>query len=165
MARPIADLADEESEYFFSRDYLCAVLEDGTVEIAGYYGTETDLLIPDALDGRIVTAIGDHTFVNFGSLVTVTIPDSVTSIDTYAFYRCSSLTSVSIPDGVTSIGDSAFFGCKSLTSIVIPHSVTGIGNKAFHGCLSLTLTVTPDSCAEQYCVDNSIPYTYPDAAD
>ena len=133
---------DEERETFTSGDYEYALLDDGTVEIAGYKGSADLLAIPAELDGKTVTAIGD-----------------------YSFLFCGSLTSVSIPDSVTSIGDSAFSSCDSLTSVSIPDSVTSIGDYAFAGCGSLTLTVPRNSYAAEYAKTNNIPYTYPDAND
>ena len=91
------------------------------------------------------------------------IPDGITSIGDYAFLLCNSLTSVTIPDSVTSIGDYAFYCCNSLTSVTIPNSVTTIGEDAFADYGFLTLTVARGSWAEQWCKDNGMNYTYPDA--
>ncbi len=121
------------------------VLDDGTVNITGYYGSAETVVIPDTIDGKSVTSIGAWVFSGFTSLTSITIPDSVTSIGEYAFGGCTSLTSITIPDSVTSIGDSAFGGCTSLTSITIPDSVTSIGDSAFGGCTSLTSITIPDS--------------------
>ena len=121
------------------------VLDDGTVNITGYYGSAETVVIPDTIDGKSVTSIGAWVFSGFTSLTSITIPDSVTSIGEYAFGGCTSLTSITIPDSVTSIGDSAFGGCTSLTSITIPDSVTSIGDSAFGDCTSLTSITIPDS--------------------
>ena len=46
------------------------------------------------------------------------------------------------------------------------HSVTTIGDGAFDWCWTLTsITIPRDSFAEQYCIDNDLPYAYPDAND
>ena len=87
--------------------------------------------------GDSVTSIGNYTFHNCYSLISVTIPDSVTSIENELFSGCYSLTSLIIPDSVTSIGYEAFSGCHSLTSVIIPDSVTSIGENAFGSCESL----------------------------
>ncbi len=118
-------------------DYDYRVLDDGTIEITGYYGTETDLEIISEIDGKPVTSIGD-TFAFCDSLTSIEIPDSVTSIGDIAFYSCDSLSSVTIGNSVTSIGDYAFEYCDSLTSITIPSSVTSIGYSAFEDCANLT---------------------------
>jgi uncharacterized repeat protein (TIGR02543 family) len=113
--------------------------------------------------GDSVTSIGNYAFCYCNSLTSVTIPDSVTSIGNYAFYYCYRLTSVTIPDSVTSIGSGAFYYCRSLTSVIIPDSVTSIGDEAFYYCTSLTAYVYAGSYAEEYCIDNSIPYELIDA--
>ena len=119
----------------------------------------TSITIPNS-----VTAIGDGAFRYCTSLTSITIPDSVSAIGDRAFFSCNALTSITLPGSVTAIGRSTFCGCRSLTSITVPDSVTSIGDHAFSGCSSLTsITVTRDSYAHQYCIDNGLPYTYPDA--
>ena len=96
------------------------VNDDGvTATITQYTGNESDLTIPDTIDGYSTTAIGDWSFEWCSSLTSVIIPDSVTSIGYGAFYGCSSLTSVEIPDSVTSIGNIAFLFCENLTEISV----------------------------------------------
>lgn len=53
----------------------------------------------------------------FGSLFSITIPDSVTKIGGCAFAGCGSLSSITIPSSVTKLGGHAFAGCGNLTSI------------------------------------------------
>ena len=100
----------------------------GGVGTRQYYRSSTILTtssyyyIPSSL--KSVTVAGGNilygAFYNCGSLISITIPDSVTSIGSSAFQNCSGLTSITIPDGVTSIGSSAFSGCSGLESINIP---------------------------------------------
>ncbi|WP_051588957.1 leucine-rich repeat domain-containing protein [Ruminococcus sp. NK3A76] len=126
-------------------DYEYTVLDDGTVEISEYKGSDAEVTIPSTIDGKKVTSIGDFAFYVCESLKSITIPNSVTNIGEDAFYLCESLTSITIPNSVTSIGDYAFCGCKSLTSITIPNSVTSIGKGAFSYCESLTSITIPNS--------------------
>ena len=138
-------VAEDECETFTSGDYEYALLDDGTVEITNYSGYAKKLTIPNMLNGKKVTSIGDDAFFICTFLLSVTIPNSVTSIGDSAFSSCTSLTSVTIPDSVTSIGNIAFSFCTSLTSITIPDSVTSIGDWAFSSCTSLTSITIPDS--------------------
>ena len=118
--------------------------------------------------GDSVTSIGNYTFQNCYSLISVTIPDSVTSIENNLFSGCESLISVTIPDSVTSIGGYAFDGCCSITSVIIPDSVTGIGENAFGACYSLISVTIPDSVTSigGYafgCCESLISVTIPDS--
>ncbi len=142
LSLPACAAAEEAREILRSGDFSYAVLDDGTVEITGWSGSETELEIPSALYGKKVTRIGDR-----------------------AFAFCDSLTAVTIPDSVTSIGEDTFSFCDSLTAITIPDSVTSIGDSAFSYCGNLTLTVTHDSYAEAYCKENGLRYIYPDTND
>ena len=70
-----------------------------------------------------------------------------------------------MPDSITTIGDYMFEGCSNLTSVTIPDSVTAIGDEAFSNSGLTEIIVGRDSYAKQYCIDNGLPYTYPDAND
>ncbi len=122
-----------------------SILDDGTVEITGYTGSDSKLVIPGTIDGKKVTSIGYWAFNYSTNLKSITIPNSVTSIGDWAFSYCTSLTSITIPNSVTSIGSDAFNYCTSLTSITIPNSVTSIGRGAFEYCESLTSITIPNS--------------------
>ena len=113
--------------------------------ITKYTGSATNLTIPSTLGGYAVTGIGWQAFMECGSLVSVTIPNSVTYIEGGAFANCTSLTNVTIPDSVTEIGWSAFRNCISLTDVTIPNSVTYIEEHAFYNCTSLTNVTIPKS--------------------
>ncbi len=117
-------------------DFEYDVLDDGTVEITDYHRTTNDgstinVEIPDKINGRIVTGIGDEAFKYCAILTSITIPDGVTSIGSNAFYFCTNLRSVTIPDNVTEIYEGAFFNCTSLKSVTIPAGVKTIGPEAF----------------------------------
>ena len=118
---------------------ISKINNDTYAVITEYRGADTNIRIPETINGVKVAAIGDGAFSGCESLTSVVIPKGVTSIGNSAFYRCSSLTSVVIPEGVTLIGNWAFRGCSSLTSIVIPEGVTSIGEYAFSFCESLTI--------------------------
>lgn len=135
---------------YTSRDFEYNVLDDGTVEITGYNGSEADLIIPAKIDDKAVTVIGDYAFTTgpyMGNekIVDVTIPDSVTSIGEFAFAFCGNLKSINIPDSVTIIGVAAFNDCSKLERVIFSNGVTIIGERAFYGCSSLKGINIPNS--------------------
>ena len=93
------------------------------------------------------------------------VPQGIETIDKFAFSDCHGLTNITIPDSVSAIGKAAFIWCTNLMEITIPNSVTSIGDMAFSSCDNITLIVERDSYAVQYCKDNNLNYTYPDAND
>ena len=157
-----------------SGDYEYEVLDDGTVSITKYNGSDTDVTIPSELDGKkvteirsnddwngvfsysvervsipdSVTTIGCYAFSRCWRLKSVEIPDSITKIEGFAFDGCTKLESISIPDGVTEIGFHVFASCEGLTNIKIPDNVTTIRDYAFFGCTGLTNVTIPDSVLE-----------------
>ena len=92
-----------------SGDFAYEVMDDGTAEITDYVGTDSQLSIPEELDGYSVSSIGYTAFSGCTSLKKVTIPDSVTDIGSSAFEGCTNLASIAIPDGVNTIGGNAFY--------------------------------------------------------
>ncbi len=102
--------------------------------ITGYYGGETEVVIPETINGCEVKIIGESAFIENHDIRSVTIPETVTSIEPYAFHRCGSLRSVIIPRSVISIGDYAFSDCRGLDEIELMDGVETIGDFAFSNC-------------------------------
>ena len=98
-------------------DFDYSVLDDGTVKITKYIGSAEKVEIPEKINGKSVTSIGNYAFEYCENITSVTIPDSVTSIGFCVFSNCTSLTSITIPNSVTSISGGAFENCTSLTAI------------------------------------------------
>ncbi len=107
------------------------------VTITGYTGDSESIVIPDTLNGRIVSEIGDSAFAGNTVVKTVQISSNVRRILSDAFSGCTALEEVNIPASVTSVGDSAFKNCTSLTVLSLNSASTAIGNYTFEGCTSL----------------------------
>ncbi len=142
----ICDDAKAAEELQFE-DFTYIELDDETVEISKYNGDSStkELVIPEKINGKKVTSIGDSAFEYCSNLTEVEIPNGVTSIGKKVFFYCTSLTRVKIPSSVTSIGSNAFYNCQSLESVKIPSSVTSIGYKAFCNCSNLKIIEIPPS--------------------
>ena len=66
-------------------DYEYSVLDNGTVEITKYTGSESKVAVPDEIDSKSVTKIGSGAFSRCAKLESITIPDSVSKIGNKAF--------------------------------------------------------------------------------
>lgn len=91
--------------------YITEENEDGTITITGlsdYGRNKAELNVPDTINGKKVTAIGNE-----------------------AFRADTMVEKLVIADGITSIGDNAFLSCYALADIEIPESVTSIGTNVF----------------------------------
>ena len=149
-------MADEE--VFKSRDYEYRVLEDGAAEITSYSGKDSVLKIPNTLDGKTVTSIGDEAFSGCRALTSIELPDSVTSMGVNLFAGCESLKNiqVSLEQPVFAVIDGVLFN-KAEKSLIcypagkqeeayeVPQGIQQIKFGAFAGCRFLTTIELPDS--------------------
>ena len=123
-------------------------LQDGTVEITGYVGTETELSVPSTLDGKKVSKIGQNAFYKNKTITKVTIPSTVTSIEIAAFEHCTSLRTIILPDSVQEIGNYSFAYDSNLNSVTLGKNLKRIGASSFMECTSLKSINIPDAVEE-----------------
>ena len=126
-------LAEEgtEEETLAEGAWEYRLLEDDTAVITGYkhhIGELEDLVIPEQLGGRKVTAIGRMALYGCETPRTVTVPEGVTSIGEGAFMRCRNLKEATVGNSVTEVGENPFAFCESLTAVHLPPD---------HPCLSV----------------------------
>lgn len=133
------------------------VVENGEVTITDYAFSEgdTQIVIPDYIEGCPVTGIGPAAFycqdseiileeaaVNF-SIRNVTLPSMLKTIGVAAFQGMVGLTEIELPETLEYIGEAAFY-LSGLTYVEIPASVRYIGLEAFTTCYRvLNSLVTP----------------------
>ena len=156
---------DKKTTSATNGDFEYLVFDDGTAEITGYYGSATELEVPNIIDGYTVLYIGYRAFKSCNSITDVIIPNSVTSIGVESFANCANIRNVKIGNSVTSIGYSAFIGCTNLTNVIIPNNVTNIcgnalGYYATEQKISDSFTITGYSGteAERYAKDNEFTF-------
>ncbi|MCR5652341.1 MAG: leucine-rich repeat domain-containing protein, partial [Ruminococcus sp.] len=106
-------VALKASDFSDSSVFDYKVLDNGSVEITGYKGSDTALSIPMIIDRRFVTGIDSFAFANNSALKSVVLPETVKTIGNNAFFNCSNLKEITIPDIVETIGSDAFKKCHS----------------------------------------------------
>ena len=123
---------DGESEF---------VVDDGTYRcgIKAYLGNDTNITIPDKINGIEVGSIKEECFKN-SNIESVTLPSSVTLIEQQAFYGCDNLKSINLSN-VKSIGTEAFTNCPSLTDNIDLSSVEMISERGLAGTYFKTMNL------------------------
>lgn len=127
--------------------FMLMGLDDYTINsgiISGYSGTETELVIPDIINGEKVKAIGASAFQGNTTITSVAIPDTVTTIGEQAFYKCTNLKELTLSKNLKSCGKNAFAYCSALTEVTIPGSLTKTGLYMFYKCTGLKSAVVEE---------------------
>ncbi|OXZ29752.1 hypothetical protein B9N57_08065 [Finegoldia magna] len=104
--------------------------------IKKYKGTDTDVVIPEKINGKAVTTIGKGAFGR-KKLTSVVIPEGVETIDQGAF-SANSLTAIKLPSTVKQIERLAFGANKNLSKVELNEGLEYIGQQAFFSDTSLT---------------------------
>jgi len=124
------------SHYYNDIKYKIVVGDyDTYVQIEAYEGDETELIIPDLLDGYAVKEICSNAFCNNSTIESVILPDTVTLIGESAFEGCTNLNYIKLPGDSVSIGNDAFTNCTSLVCIE-KEDVDSFNNYSFSGSLN-----------------------------
>ena len=149
-------------------DWIYVIEDDGTITINGYKGLDTEVVIPNYINGIPVKKIGkvlfgysfgqgfwdpsiceqgyvDLYFYRQNTITKVVISYGIETIDSMALNHSNALQEIVIPKTVKNIRDRAFWVCNSLKEITIPSSVTSIESGVFNHCTSLTEITIPSS--------------------
>lgn len=124
-------------------------LDDGSLKLTSYKGSEVDVQVPAVIGKNPVTAIGEYCFSPKAvtsipqevreyryKITSVTIPEGITVIEDNAFHDCVNLTRVALPESLQSIGVQSFVYCAKLEPVQLPQKVQ-LGRGAFSGCRAM----------------------------
>ncbi len=120
-------LKDGESEYVIEKSGSSGIIK-------AYLGNETNLVVPDVVNGIVPTELGGNTFNN-SNIESIVLPDTVTTIGDNAFYN-TNLKSITA-NGICNLNERCFYGCEQLAEINFP-DLRYIGTEALFGCKLLT---------------------------
>lgn len=118
-------LKDGESEYIID--------DDG--KIKAYLGNDTNIVVPDIVNGIVPTELGDNLFKN-SNIESIVLPDTVDTIGDNTF--CNTPLKSITANGIRNLSERSFYGCAALADIDLSN-VKYIGSEALSGCKLLTL--------------------------
>lgn len=111
--------ADTETTKSEDWEYKINNTSENTISIVKYYGNETDLKVPDKIDGKTVTEI-DQEAIDQTALHTISLPNTLTYIGdsdfSDAFKNCTSMQSITIPQNVQKIAYNVAFNYDKLAA-------------------------------------------------
>ena len=131
--------------YILSEDFKAAVNDDGTLELAGYEGSKTEIEAPEQIYGAKITSVEERAFADNTQIKKITLPKSVTEIKDSAFYNASQLEEIVFKGALKKLGSNAFYNCPKLKKIDLGSSLTEISGYAFNRCSSLVVVKIPKS--------------------
>ncbi len=136
------EVVGEYKRVFLNEEDKYIISEDGTVTsyLAENTVDNTEIVVPDTIQGITPTAIGKNVFYGLTYLEKVTLPDTVTQIGEKAFKNCSNLEYV-IARNVEGVGDYAFDDCNKLKEF-INSGINNVGDYGFADTNSLTYVNT-----------------------
>ena len=132
--------------------------ETKTASVIGYTGTETEITIPEEINGYSIVRIGKEAFRGNRNIIKVFVPDSVTAIYDAAFYGCLNMVELRLPTCLKSIGKEAFYNCRSIDGGIYVN-VPVVGDYAFSYCKELKTVEFGESVkkigvnAFEYCIE------------
>ena len=118
-------------------------ISDGEVTITSYnqfFGGK-NVVIPEEIFGKKVTAIGDYAFEDCDVIISVKIPDTVKKIGNGAFRECDSIKKITIPASVTELGTTAFSYCDNLSEVELYAQAKILPMTLFRDCPELSTVI------------------------
>ena len=111
--------------------------------ITKYKGNQSNVIIPNVINGERVLGIGDGINSIFGtespSVTQITISKGIVSINANAFSssKTQNTNAITLNEGLMQIGANAFTGISGIHKVVIPSTVSVVGDNIFSGCNNL----------------------------
>lgn len=188
-----SDIADTGKTVVTIGDWVYEKIKlDTEWELDQYIGSDTEVIVPRILDDMIITAFGDHCFMNNTTVQSVITSSPLWNVGEYCFIDCTALENFECNYALNDIGVGAFAGTSSLKDInledsvvteikpytflnsgieevSLPDTCTKIGNYAFGQCYGLKKITIPASVTEIHddafkFDDNVVIYCYTDSA-
>lgn len=160
-------IGSEETPDNTESDWKYTELENGTLRLDNYIGSDKEIIVPKAIKEKTVSEIGEGALDAEGGsafearklprgqkkvrskIKKIILPDTIEKIDKEAFLWCPA-EEIQLSDNITEICEGAFKNCKGLKTINMPKSLKIIGKEAFSGIHCAPVWMFPDGL-EQIC--------------
>lgn len=134
---PTATVKTEKGEMTFALYEKYCVLQS-------YTGEDTQVVIPDTLEGKPVTGIADRVFASCKNLTQVTLPAQLEQVGD-SVLRSTPVGELALPETLRRIGSMAFSD-TALTAVTLPENLEFLGWGAFCECSQLKNLESRSDC-------------------
>lgn len=138
--------SSDELEWRYSVD------DDGYATITRYLGSDTNIVVPGAINGYEVTTIGTLAFNRNDEIDSISIPSTVTTIESWAFYDLNGLEVLTIGGDLESVASDAFMSSNAsavevytteATATLLKESVSAMANNdSIYTAEDMMITIT-----------------------
>lgn len=118
------------SEEEITYNGMTFIVGDQELLLTSYSGTDSQIEVPEKIDGYTVTTIGNNAFKNNTQLKSIKLPDTINDIGVSAFQN-TGLVSFDVPENVTNISMNTFADCINLEKINLSDNVSYMYLSAF----------------------------------
>lgn len=140
--------------------------KESYASLESYLGSDTEIVIPEEIEGNIVRQLGEYTFYENSSITKITISENLTDFERFPFFACTALKEFEVnenneiystKDGVLLGDDEQLFVCyppaKPDTEYAVPDGVIALKTGAFATCTNLKKITFPDTLEmmDAYC--------------
>lgn len=141
-------------------DFTYELTQDDTIRLTAYTGEGGALILPDTIDGKAVSTLGEELFRGNETITALYIPQTITSIEKNLLTGCRSIKVLSTPQLGATRQDSGFlayfFGADtphgmgfkvstSLDTVILQDTITEIADLAMMECDRLRMVLLPDT--------------------
>ena len=126
-------------DYYIFKNGESDFVIDNSGTIKAYLGNETNLVVPDKVNGVSPVSIGENCFRN-SNIESIALPDTVNNLLSHSFYGCDKLSNINLSN-IKYIGKEALSGCSSLTQDAELSSVEYIDEKGLAGTYFKTINL------------------------
>ena len=137
---------DEQTKLGFS----ITPLNNTQARIDSYTGYETELTVPEEIDGYKIVSIGNGAFQNNTTIQKITFPQTLEKIEAYALKGLDLVETLTIPKSVKSIGYFAGYSLAALKRVRIESYDCTFSGMFFPFNNSVAIFACSGSSAQQY---------------
>lgn len=133
------DTESSEAEERISGDYEYTVDENGDATITDYLGQDTEIVVPETLEGCTVVGLGSGAFALLDTVTSITLPETLKTLSDSCFYGTTALETIEVAEGNTAfqVQDGVLLSADGRDLYLYPPAMEGTSYTVPDGVLEI----------------------------